>query len=211
MKTILLLAACTAALMGCAGNETAVRATALRDFGTGQRTFALANDSARTSDIEANDFASAIERRLAELGFAAAPIDAARYRLAVSHETRPASVGVRYSRCADGAPCGAAILPPGFEWPGQKAYIHSLTLRFFDRADGSEVYKVSATKRDGAPDARRDIDDLVASALARLPFAQTETGAGDPGRKTDWKVTLSKPGADAGAGARVTRIVPLAQ
>lgn len=209
MKTTLLFAACAAALMGCAGNETAVRAHAVRDFGTAQRTYALDRDGAASADVETNGYASAIERRLAELGFAAAPIDAARYRLAVSHATRPASVGVDYSRCADGAPCGAVELPPGFEWPGQKAYIHSLTLRFFDRTDGREAYKVSVTKRDGAPDARRDVDDLVASALARLPFALAGAVEGGPEGKTDWKVTLSQPGADA--AARVTRIAPLVQ
>lgn len=209
MKTILLFAACAAALVGCAGNETAVRANAVRDFGAGQRTYALERDAATGTDVETNGYASAIERRLAELGFAAAPVEAARYRLALSHETRPASVGVAYSRCADDAPCGAAVLPPGFQWPGQKAYIHSLTLRFFDRTNGREVYKVSATKRDGAPDTRRDVDDLVASALARLPFAPAGAGAGGPEGKIDWKVTLSKPGADA--AARVTRIAPLAQ
>jgi hypothetical protein len=209
MKTILLFAACAAALTGCAGNETAVRAHATRDFGTGPRTYALERDAATGTDVETDGYASAIERRLAELGFAAAPRGAARYRLALSQETRPASVGVDYSRCADGAPCGAAVLPPGFEWPGQKAYIHSLTLRFFDRTDGREAYKVSVTKRDGAPDARRDVDDLVASALARMPFALAEGGTGDPEGKTDWKVTLRKPGGDA--AARVMRIAPLAQ
>lgn len=199
MKTILLLAACAAALMGCAGNEAAVRASAIRDFGTGPRTYALQSDAATTSDAETKDYASAVERRLAELGFAAAPADAARYRVALSRETRPAAVGVGYTRCADGASCGAAMLPPGFDWPGRKAYIHSLTLRFFDRTDGHEAYKVSATKRDQAPDARHAIDDLVASALARLPFAQAQA---------DWKVTLSKPAADT--AVRVTRIAPLA-
>ncbi len=216
MKTILLLAACAAALMGCAGNETAVRASAMRDFGTGQRTYAFASDAALATDVEqggtvdtaeTNGYGAAIARRLAGLGFSAAPVDAARYRIAISHDTRPASVGVDYPHCADGAPCGAATLAPGLQWPGRKAYIHSLTVRFFDRTDGREVYKVSVTKRDRAPDARGDIDDLATSALARLPFAQAETDTTDRVRKTDWKVTLSKSGADA--AARVTRIAPL--
>jgi hypothetical protein len=209
MKTILLIAACAATLTGCAGNETAVRASAPRDFATGPRSYALASDAATAADAETKRYASAIARRLTELGFAAAPADVAHYRLALSHETRPASVGVRYPRCADGAACGAAVLPPGLQWPGQKAYFHSLTLRFFDRTDGREAYKVSVTKRDRAPDARDDIDDLVTSALARVPFAQAGTGTGDRDSKTDWKVTLGKPEADG--GVPVTRVAPLTQ
>ena len=209
MRTILLLAACSAALTACAGNEAAVRASATRAFGDGARTYAFATDSATASDAETGAYSSAIERRLAELGFAAAPAQTAHYRIALSHETRPASVGIDYARCAEAMPCGAPVLPPGFEWPGRKAYVHSLTLRFFDPADGRETYKVSATKRDRAPNARGDVDGLVASALARLPFAGTEAANGGSEGKTDWKVTLSQP--DAGGAVRIERIAPLAR
>lgn len=209
MRTILLLAACTAALTACAGNEAAVRASAARAFDEGARTYAFAADSATAPDAETEAYASAIERRLAELGFAATPAQTAHYRIALSHETRPASVGIDYARCAEAMPCGAPVLPPGFEWPGRKAYVHSLTLRFFDPADGRETYKVSATKRDRAPNARGDVDGLVASALARLPFAGTEAANGGSEGKTDWKVTLSQP--DAGGAVRIERIAPLAR
>ena len=179
----------------------------MRDFYEGARTSAIANDSATASDAQSEAFASAIERRLAELGFAASPMQAAHYRIAFSHETHPASVGIGYAGCSDGEPCGPAMLPPGFEWPGASAYIHSLTLRFFDRADGREAYKVSVTKRDRAPDAGHEVDDLVASALARLPFVDAGAATGDRAGKGDWKVTLSKPGADT--VPRVTGIAPL--
>lgn len=209
MKTILLLAACAGALTACAGNETAVRASATRAFGEGAHTYAFATDSATAPDTESAAYASAIERRLAEHGFAAAPAQTARYRIAFSHATRPAAVGIDYARCAEGAPCGVPVLPPRFDWPGRKAYIHSLTLRFFDLTDGREAYKVSATKRDRAPDGRDDVDDLVASALARLPFVSTGAAKAESEGKTDWKVTLSRP--DAGGAARITGIAPLAR
>ncbi|RDU96832.1 DUF4136 domain-containing protein [Trinickia dinghuensis] len=202
MKKILLLAACAAALTGCAGTRTAVRASSGDAFGNGARTYALASDSA-ASDDESRRYASAIERRLTELGFAAEPEKTARYRVELAHETRPASVGIGYTHCADDVPCGAAVLPAGFEWPGTTTYVHSLTLRFFDHADGRETYKVSATKRDRDPGAARDIDDLVASALARLPFAPTGARNGP----TDWKVTLRQAGTDA--VPRVMGIAPL--
>jgi hypothetical protein len=204
MKTTLLLAAFAAALTGCTGIQTAVRASAGHAFGSGVRTYALASDAAipaAPGDEDAR-YAAAVEHRLAALGFMAAPELGARYRVVLSHETRPASVGVGYSRCADGFPCGAPVLPPGFEWPG-RAYLHSLTLRFFDRADGREAYKVSVTKRDRDPGAVRDIDALVASALAQLPFGAEGAHPG----QTDWKVTLRQAATDAAPS--VARVAPL--
>lgn len=199
MKRIWLLAACAAALSGCAAPQSAVRANAVQGFGAGARTYAFMDGSDQQGERggRPDGFAPAVERRLAELGFTAAPQPVARYRIALTHETRPASVGIEYGGCADGAPCGAPTLPPGFEWPGAKLYVHSLTLRFFDRTDGREAYKVSAAKRDRDPDTGHAIDALVASALARLPFGDTGTAAGDRAGTTDWKVTLSKPVADA--------------
>jgi hypothetical protein len=210
MKTILLLAACAAVLAGCAGTETVVRANSTHDFGTGVRTYALATGAATVTDEESSRYASAIERRLAGYGFSPEPATAARYRLMLSHETRLASVDVGYPRCADDLPCGAPVLPSGFEWPGSRHYVHSLTLRFFDLADGREAYKVSATKRDRHADARRDIDELVASALARLPFAGADH-RNDGRDVSDWKVTLRQAGAHnaTATGPRVTEIAPL--
>jgi hypothetical protein len=207
MKTILLLAACAAALSGCAGTQVAVRAHSDRGAGAGARTYAFAEDSGAASSDGRADFASAVGHRLAELGFAPAPASAARYRIALSHETRPASVGIAYADCADGTPCGTPNAPQGFEWPGATRYIHSLTLRFFDSADGRETYSVSAAKRDRDPGVARDIDDLVAGALARFPFTDMDAGTGELAAKADWQVTLSQPQADR--APQVTRIAPV--
>ncbi|WP_206956501.1 DUF4136 domain-containing protein [Trinickia acidisoli] len=220
MKTILLFAACAAALMGCAQTETAVRVNCTRAFGTGMHTYAFAGDPASPSDAEDERYASAIAHRLAELGYTAAPAKAARYRIALSYATRPASVGVAYPSCAGGPPCGETALPAGFVWPGAQTYIHSLTLRFFDRADGSEPYSISVTKRDREPDSTHDIDYLVTGALARLPFATaTRSDDGDRGKlatsatsadcdgHADWKVTFLKGGTDA--TPRVARMTSL--
>lgn len=209
MKTTLLLAACAAALTACAGTETAVRANSAHDFGTGVRTYAFAREYAAQSDGEEALYARAIGRRLAQYGFAAEPAKTARYRLVLSHETRPATVVIGYARCADEIPCGAAAPPSGMQWPGAMTYVHSLTLRFFDLADGHEAYKVSATKRDRDPDARRDIDVLVGSALARLPFEDSghPNDRSEGSNSSDWKVTLRRIETDA--APRVTRIAPL--
>jgi hypothetical protein len=76
-------------------------------------------------------------------------------------------------------------------------------VRFFDCADGREAYKVSATKRDRDADGSSHIDELVASAFARLPFAS----AGERLDQRDWKVTLRRSESDA--VPRVAAIVPL--
>ncbi len=215
MKSMLLLAACTAALTGCAGTATAVRASAEPGFGATERTYAFAEDTGAPGDRESQALQSAVERRLAELGFAAAPAQSARYRLALSHDTHPASVEVDYSGCPGGRSCGFADTgrTPGFPWPGAVAYVHSLTLRFFDRTDGRQAYKVSATKRDR--DAASPLADgyLVAGALARLPFGareaakQTAANPSEPSGAADWKVTLEAAGP--GAQPRVTAVSPL--
>lgn len=211
MKTMLLLAACAAVLTGCAGTGTAVRARAAHDFGAGARSYAFAPDAGRASDEDDRRFAPEIERRLAELGFVVAPEESARYRLALSHDTRPASVGVDYTACAAGAPCGPAQTAhtAGFPWPGTVAYVHSLTLRFFDRADGREAYEVSVTKRDREPDSKLAAAALVTSALARLPFDAAAADKGGVARdsRADWQVTLREAGPQA--PPRVTRIAPL--
>jgi len=219
MKSILLLAACAiaAVLTGCAGPETAVRARSAQDFGQGERTYAFVQSPEGAVAGDDTRFTSSIARRLAELGFVAAPETSAHYRVALSHETRPASVSIDYAACAGGAPCGAADTgrTPGFPWPGATAYVHSLTLRFFDRTDGTEAYRVSATKRDRELDAGQAAGYLVAGALARLPFAgAAEHGgnaqtASESERRGDWKVTLHAPEGGADTPPRVTGVSTL--
>jgi hypothetical protein len=202
MKSMLLLAACCAALSGCAGIETAVRAHAAPGFGTGEHTYAFAIDTRDPASRDDDRYASAVARRLAELGYVAAPVQAARYRVALSHDTHLAGVSIVDARCIDGTPCGAPapLRAPGFPWPGA-TYAHSLTLRFFDRIDGHEVYRVSVTKRDREPGSLAAVDFLVAGAFARMPFAsaaKNEGGGGDDlGERPEWKVTLRESGAEA--------------
>lgn len=215
MKSILLLAVCAIAamLMGCAGPETAVRVRAAQDFGKGERTYAFVQDAEGSVDGDDARFTSAVARRLAELGFVPAPEPSAHYRVALSHDTHPASVSVDYAACAGGAPCGTADTgrTPGFPWPGATAYVHSLTLRFFDRRDGREAYRVSAAKRDRELDAGHAAGYLVAGALARLPFrGAAESGANaestDREHRGDWKVTLQATDDATGTSPRITGV-----
>lgn len=219
MKSILLAAACAITVMatGCAGPETAVRVRASHDFGKGERTYAFVQTPDGSVDGDDTRFDSAVARRLGELGFVPVPEPSARYRVALSHDTHPASVRVDSMACVGGAPCGAADTgrTPGFPWPGATAYVHSLTLRFFERSDGREAYRVSATKRDRKVDAGPALAYLVAGALARLPFARGAEDGGDadttgePERRADWKVTLGEEHGANGAAPRVIGISPL--
>jgi hypothetical protein len=203
MRSILLLAVCCAALSACAGTETAVRACAAPGFGVGERTYAFATDRDGAVSGDDDRYASAVARRLAGLGYVAAPMQTARYRIALSHDTHPAGVAIADARCIEGKPCGAPapLRAPGFPWPGIKTYAHSLTLRFFDRAEGREVYEVSVTKRDRQPGSLQAVDFLVAGALARMPFATGTqpdgSPAGDRAQRSEWKVTLGETGSGA--------------
>lgn len=212
MRPILLLAACAAVLTGCAGTETAVRVRAAPGFNPGEHTYAFAESLQGVVDPDAARWEAAVAGRLAQVGFVAAPAPSAHYRVALSHDTHPASVAVLDAHCAETSPCGAPppLRAPGFPWPGMKTYAHSLTLRFFDRDDGREVYAVSATKRDREPRAAVAIDALVASALARVPF-QSETlreaSGANENRATEWKVTLRE--GDRNAEPRVSGVSPM--
>lgn len=203
MRSILLLAACCAALSACAGTETAVRVSAAPGFGAGERTYAFATDKDGAVSADDDRYASAVARRLAGLGYVAAPMQTARYRIALSHDTHPAGVAIAEARCIERKPCGAPapLRAPGFPWPGVKTYAHSLTLRFFDRADGREVYEVSATQRDRLPGSLQAVDVLVAGALARMPFAsgtqRDGSPAGELAQPSEWKVTLGENGSGA--------------
>jgi hypothetical protein len=212
MRSILLLAACCAALSACAGTETAVRVNAAPGFGAGERTYALATDRDGAVSVDDDRYASAVARRLAGLGYVAAPMQTARYRIALSHDSHPAGVAIADARCVEGKTCGAPapLRAPGFPWPGIKTYAHSLTLRFFDRADGREVYEVSVTQRDRQPGSLQAVDFLVAGALARMPFARGAQPDGSPGgdlERTEWKVTWGQTGS--GAEPRVAGIALL--
>ena len=212
MRPILLLAACAAVLTGCAGTETAVRVRAAPGLSPGEHTYAFAESPPGVLDPDEVRWEAAVAGRLAQFGFVAAPAPSAQYRVALSHDTRLASVAVVDARCAETSPCGAPqpLRAPGFPWPGMQTYAHSLTLRFFDHADGREIYAVSATKRDREPSASVAIDALVASALARVPFQREtrgEAGRADADGATEWKVTLRM--GDRDAEPRVSGVAPM--
>lgn len=174
---VLLMMACVAVSAGCAGTETTVRARSAPGFGSGEHTYAVAEAAPDEAGRERDGrYGSEVARRLTALGYTAAPSDVARYRLALSHDTHPASVAVIDAHCTGDEACGAPTPrhASGFVWPGAKTYVHTLTLRWFDRVDGREAYAVSVAQRDREPHADHAISNLVAAALARLPFDTVE-------------------------------------
>ena len=191
------LAVIAVLLGGCAGTPSDVRTWAAPTFAVSAsdvRTYVLAaSPLGSDSDKPAADAAVAgsVGRALAAYGFAAAPETVARYRLALSADSRPERVSVADGACAREGRCEAAP-PAPLHWPGRKYYRHSLTLRFFDRASGQEVYKTSAALVDSQPALEPAVPGLVASALARLPFP-----AADAAR---WRVTLREPSGGTGTG-----------
>lgn len=183
-----------AMLSACAGVTTGVRATPDADLAQGEHTYALAPAPLPDADGRATHYAAFVTQALARRGFATAPVQTAHYRVSLAYDTHVAAVRVTRADCAEsGATCDAAEKDDGIDapaaWFGSRAYVHSLTLRFFDRTTGREVYKVRAAKRDGDAEPDRAMPYLVESALARVPF----TG------ERDWEVKLR--GGDAGAGA----------
>ncbi|WP_233868224.1 DUF4136 domain-containing protein [Paraburkholderia adhaesiva] len=177
-------------LAGCAGVTTDVNARG----GLPEPTQGTVNYRFAPSPVDGETGASSpaesmLRDGLATRGFVEGKPDAARYLVSVAWATRPAEVtAVTSGDCAEGcAPAGQ----PSFPWFG-KPYVHTLTLRFFALPEGTEAYRVSVMKRDRKADAQRALPYLVASALARLPYA------GAP----QWRVQLREPGAAGDAAAR---------
>jgi hypothetical protein len=73
--------------------------------------------------------------------------------------------------CAPHDECEAKQRPLSFRWFGRERFVHSLTVRFFDRATGREIYKVSVSSRDREADSRSAVANLVQSAFAHLPYS----------------------------------------
>jgi hypothetical protein len=126
--------------------------------------------------------------------------DAARYLVSVAWATRSADVTVTTKDdCPDGQDNCRPAQQQGaaFPWFG-KAYVHTLTLRFFALPDGTEAYRVIVVKRDRDADAGVALPYLVTGALARLPYA----GA------SQWRVKLREAGEPGSAGAGAARAMP---
>ncbi|MFM0175484.1 DUF4136 domain-containing protein [Paraburkholderia sediminicola] len=199
VKAILICAALAAAsLTGCAGlsadvhtADAANAAAALQ----GERTYTIARMASQEASADHPQFESLLVDELTKQGFVETTGQPARYLLSVAYDTRPATIGVGEKGCTS----GDCARPPGtpFSLFGGPAYQHALTLRFFERASGLEVYKVSATSIDRDADPLHAMPTLVKSALARFPFDAPP----------DWRVKLR---ADETSGVpKVMSVKPL--
>jgi hypothetical protein len=187
--TLICAALAAASLAGCAGLHADVHtdsatSTAVALRGEPTYTFARmpsADDRANHQQVEV-----LLRDALAQRGFVDAGGKPANYLLSVAYDTRPATIGVGTTDCAAGE-CERHAEAP-FALFGTPVYRHSLTLRFFDRTNGEERYKVSAVIADRNADPLHAMPLLVTSALAKLPFDEP----------SDWRVQLLM---DKGGGA----------
>ena len=196
MKAILICAVLAAAsLTGCAGLSADVHSATPAAALQGERTYTIARLPSQDDSADHPQFEALLRDELAKNGFVDTADKLAHYLLSIAYDTRPASVGVNSDDFTAGA-CGRPAEPP-FSLFGGRAYQHALTLRFFERASGREVYKVSATSSDRDADPVHAMPALVKSALAKLPF----------GAPPDWRVTLRA--AQAGGVPDVVSVKPL--
>ncbi|HYS64680.1 MAG TPA: DUF4136 domain-containing protein [Paraburkholderia sp.] len=169
VKAILICAALAAAsLTGCAGPSAEVHTANPAAELQGERTYTIARMPSQDASADHPQFETAVRDELAKNGFVDMTGKPAHYLLSIAYDTRPAAIGAGVKDCAAGD-CGRQSEPP-FSLFGGRAYRHSLTLRFFERTSGQEVYKVSAMSSDRDGDALHAMPALVKSALAKLPF-----------------------------------------
>lgn len=195
-----------AALTGCAvKSDVRASLSSAADLTAQPRTYVLSHAPYPAADGVRAQYESVVAESLNRHGFVVAGADEARYRLSVSYETHEQSIAAGGSVCSAGGDCGDAGKrsnddgedheggPTLLSWPWQHTFVHSLTLRFFDRASGRELYKVSATNRDHEASPLVSLHYLVESALARLPYP------------TDglWRVKL---GGEAGTPPTISKI-----
>ncbi|MFP6560734.1 DUF4136 domain-containing protein [Paraburkholderia sp. B3] len=178
------------ALAGCAGVNADVSARgALPDAGQRTVVYRLARTPAEAEAVSNPPYEALLRDGLAKRGFVDGAPEKAAYVVSAAWSTRPADVGIAQGDCAPA--CEPAAGSP-FPWFG-RPYVHALTLRFFALPGGAEAYRVSVVKHDRNANAQEALPYLVASALARLPYAGA---AGAP----QWRVKLREAGAEAGAG-----------
>lgn len=226
MKTILMSAALAAAglsgaLSGCTGLNADVHATNLGAVHTGavhtgdvhtgaglqgERTYAIARlpspgaaDAGSEAAVPRAPYEALLRDELAKYGLTPQTGPAmqqhAHYIVSIAHDTRPADVRVNTAPCPEDA-CSATPAPP-FALFGGQVFQHSLTLRFFERTSGQEVYKVSAASSDRDADPLHAMPLLVKSAMAKFPFAAP----------ADWRVKLRA--GQAGGAPDVVSVKPL--
>ncbi|WP_254699851.1 DUF4136 domain-containing protein [Trinickia violacea] len=225
VKRFFVCAAFAAAMLsGCADVNTDVRASGVPAGFGGERTYELVRAPSQGESPLQTQYEALVRDELAQRGFvggqpsdgqassATAPAVAAqaqgqggdassqaaghaRYLVSLAYETHPAAVRAANGECAS-AGCGDSS-SSGFSWPGMHPFVHSLTLRFFERATGREVYRVTVSTRDHDADPLHASPYLVKSAFAQLPFADHEA----------WRVKLH-PG-EAGAMPGVVSVKPV--
>jgi hypothetical protein len=179
VKAILICAVLAAAsLTGCAGLNADVHTPNPSAALQGERTYTITRIPSQAASADHPQFETMLRDELAKNGFVDTAGKPAHYLLSIAYDTRPATVGVGTKDCAPGV-CERSPEPP-FALFGGRAYQHSLTLRFFDRSSGQEVYKVSAASSDRDADPLHAMPVLVKSALARFPFDAPQ----------DWRVKL---------------------
>ncbi|REE21610.1 uncharacterized protein DUF4136 [Paraburkholderia sp. BL27I4N3] len=182
VKALLICAALAAAsLTGCAGLSADVHTAGAGNAAAalqGERTYAIARMPSQEVSADHPQFERLLVDELAKQGFVETKGEPARYLLSVAYDTRLATIGVNENGCTSGD-CRRAPAAP-FSLFGGSAYQHALTLRFFERASGQEVYKVSAVSSDRDADPQHAMPTLVKSALARFPFDAPP----------DWRVKL---------------------
>ncbi|WP_408462566.1 DUF4136 domain-containing protein [Paraburkholderia fungorum] len=179
VKAILICAVLAAAsLTGCAGLNADVHTANPSAVLQGERTYTITRLPSQDASGDHPQFETMLRDELAKNGFVDTAGKSAHYLLSIAYDTRPATVAVGTKDCAPGA-CERSPEPP-FSLFGGRAYQHTLTLRFFERSSGREVYKVSAASSDRDADPLHAMPVLVKSALARVPFDAPQ----------DWRVKL---------------------
>ncbi|RKE39081.1 uncharacterized protein DUF4136 [Paraburkholderia sp. BL23I1N1] len=179
VKAILICAVLVAAsLTGCAGLNADVHTANPSAVLQGERTYTIARMPSQDASVDHPQFETLLRDELAKNGFTDTAGQSAHYLLSIAYDTRPATVSVGAKDCALGT-CERSPEPP-FSLFGGRAYQHALSLRFFERSSGQEVYKVSAASSDRDADPLHAMPLLVKSALAKFPFDAPP----------DWRVKL---------------------
>ncbi|MGA7776481.1 MAG: DUF4136 domain-containing protein [Paraburkholderia sp.] len=195
IRVALIAAVLSAALSGCASVSADVQASNQGGDWQGARTYTLARTPLQDASADHTQYEAMVRAELEKYGFADTFGQGAHYLLSIAYDTRLATIGVEAGDCT-GDNCGGSA-HASFSWFGHRSYHHALTLRFFDKADGHELYKVSATSEDHDADPLHAIPYLVKSALAQFPFD------GHP----DWRVKLRAD--ETGGEPRVVSVKPL--
>lgn len=193
----LAMAFVAAMLAGCAGIESDVRVSSpdAAVLDAGPRTYAFARSPVAPAGAD-TAYESAIAEALARHDFDAVPDARARLRVSFAYDTHAEPVSILDGECAPHDECEAKQRPLSFRWFGRERFVHSLTLRFFDRATGREIYKVSVSSRDREADSRSAVANLVESAFAHLPYSGSAR----------WRVRLRR--AEKGNPLSIVSVTP---